>query len=100
MGEEGSLLWHERAPQKITYTPAFAVKEVIDTTGAGNSFCGAFLVGLAAGRDPEWSAALSTAVASFTVEQYGIPLKGSVQELAPKRLHQVIGMQQTLEFSD
>mmetsp|Transcript_41268 Transcript_41268/g.106760 ORF Transcript_41268/g.106760 Transcript_41268/m.106760 type:complete len:81 (-) Transcript_41268:119-361(-) len=61
---------------------------------------GAFLVGLAAGRDPEWSAALSTAVASFTVEQYGIPLKGSVQELAPKRLHQVIGMQETLEFSD
>ena len=70
MGAAGSLLgisqsewWH------IPAVPA----HIVDVTGAGNAYCGGFVVGLAIG-DTLLEAALRGAVsASFAIEQFGIP---------------------------
>ncbi|CAG8760284.1 13617_t:CDS:2 [Gigaspora margarita] len=47
---------------------------VVDVTGAGNAFCGGFMVGLLKSNFDVFEAALYGAVsASFTVEQFGTP---------------------------
>jgi sugar/nucleoside kinase (ribokinase family) len=46
---------------------------IIDVTGAGNSYCGGFLVGLGEGLDPLEAALRATVSASFALEQFGLP---------------------------
>ncbi|HET6499329.1 MAG TPA: carbohydrate kinase family protein [Amycolatopsis sp.] len=46
---------------------------VVDTTGAGDSFCGAFVAALASGHAPETAARYGTAAASYTVQCFGVP---------------------------
>jgi bifunctional ADP-heptose synthase (sugar kinase/adenylyltransferase) len=46
---------------------------VLDTTGAGNAFLGAFGAKLAETGDPIMAAASGTVAASFVVEQFGLP---------------------------
>ena len=66
------------------HTPAFEV-DVVDTTGAGDTFHGAYLVGLARGWDLERCAAFSSAVAALhcTVlgNRKGIPSMDEVETL-------------------
>ena len=66
------------------HTPAFDV-DVVDTTGAGDTFHGAYLVGLARGWDLERCAAFSSAVAALhcTVlgNRKGIPSMAEVEAL-------------------
>jgi len=50
--------------------PAIAVTPR-DPTGAGDAFCGGFLVGLARTGDPVLAACLGTVSASFAVESVG-----------------------------
>lgn len=71
MGPEGSLVATKSAPQPL-YIPAVPVEKVVDVTGAGNTYCGAFLAGwlrtgsaLQAGR---WGAV----AASFCIETNGV----------------------------
>jgi cytidine kinase len=45
--------------------------EVLDTTGAGDSYCGGFLAGLVAGRPAVECAVMGTVSASFVVEACG-----------------------------
>jgi len=52
------------------HTPAFDV-EVVDTTGAGDVFHGAYLVGLLRGWDLPMVAAFATAVAAIKCTQLG-----------------------------
>jgi len=51
--------------------PACRPKKVVDPTGAGDAFIGAFLVEHLTGHDLVWSAAVGSASASFVVEGYG-----------------------------
>ena len=51
----------------ITHVPAYPAA-VIDPTGAGDSYCGGFLVGLRDTGDPVLAAACGTVAASFVVE--------------------------------
>lgn len=83
-GEYGAALF---TPQNVFLAPAFLVDKVIDPTGAGDSFAGAFMGYLAeigahrdlAKSDPvQWETALRRAVvagcvmASYTVEDFSV----------------------------
>jgi sugar/nucleoside kinase (ribokinase family) len=69
MAGEGSLVC-AGAGQPIHHVPALPV-EVLDTTGAGDAFCGGFLAGLIAGRPVTECAAMATVSASYVVEAVG-----------------------------
>jgi sulfofructose kinase len=70
------------------HTPAFEV-DVIDTTGAGDVFHGAFLVGLLKGWDVQKIVVFSTAVAAIKCTQFsgrrGIPTFAEAKDFLKKR---------------
>jgi fructose-1-phosphate kinase PfkB-like protein len=47
----------------------------VDTTGAGNSFLGAFTVKFQSTRDITEAVIAATVAASFTIEQVGLPIR-------------------------
>lgn len=61
MGENGSFTF---TPEKSFHTPAFEV-DVVDTTGAGDVFHGAYIVGLLKGWDLETIAYFSSAISAI-----------------------------------
>ena len=67
LGEQGALVWHEGTVETI---PA-PVVEVVDTTGAGDSFCGAFAARLVHGDDPVAAARYGVAAGSLAVTVAG-----------------------------
>jgi sugar/nucleoside kinase (ribokinase family) len=69
LGERGSLVCDAESGALI-HTPAHPVK-VVDTTGAGDSYCGGFVAGLAAGRPLAECAAMGAVSAAYVVEAYG-----------------------------
>jgi sugar/nucleoside kinase (ribokinase family) len=70
MGEMGSLTG-QRGRAELLYVPAVPVKRIIDQTGAGNAYCGGFLVGWYRTGDL-WEASSYGAVsASFALEVFG-----------------------------
>jgi len=68
-GPDGSLLY-ERDARRFTTVPAYPVP-VSDVTGAGDSFGGAFTVGLSQTGDPVRAVLMATVTASFTIQGYG-----------------------------
>jgi len=68
LGTAGAILSHENSISKI---PAYKSANVIDPTGAGDSFIGAFLAKYAKGKEPLWCACAGSAVASLVVEAIG-----------------------------
>ena len=69
LGGTGSLVC-EGPQASVLHVPALSV-EVLDTTGAGDSYCGGFLAGLVAGRPVVECAAMGTVSASFVVQACG-----------------------------
>lgn len=70
MGPAGSLVG--QAGGRRWHIPAVAPK-LVDVTGAGNAYCGGFLVGLTEGLSPREAALRATVSASFALEQFGLP---------------------------
>ena len=70
LGEQGCAVF-ERNSGRLTRVPALPAS-IVDTTGAGDSFCGAFMAEWLRGGDPVSAAHAGTAAASFTVEDYGL----------------------------
>lgn len=70
LGADGCLVF-DRAADRIIRVPAIATK-IVDTTGAGDTFCGAFMGALLQGGTLEYAARAGAAAASFTVEDYGL----------------------------
>ena len=71
MGAEGSVVATDQG--ECWQIPAVPPSRLIDVTGAGNAYCGGFLVGLGEGL-PALESALQGAVsASFALEQFGVP---------------------------
>ena len=70
MGELGSLVARQGDGQ-AHYIPAVAVSEVVDQTGAGNTYCGGFLVGYCREGDVLEAGCYGAAAASFTLEAVG-----------------------------
>jgi len=68
-GPDGCLLY-ERDARRFTSIPAYPVK-VVDVTGAGDSFGGAFTVGMLQTGDPIRSVLMGTVAASFCLQGYG-----------------------------
>ncbi len=83
MGEAGSLV---ATAEQRWHIPAVPVR-VVDVTGAGNSYCGGFLVGYAETGDPRIGGLYGAVSASFTIEQFGLPvIDGATNGLAKERL--------------
>jgi sugar/nucleoside kinase (ribokinase family) len=70
MGAEGSLLVTADGT-RLTIPAAPAT--VVDTTGAGDAYCGGLLVALGEGFDFAEAGARAAVSASFAIEQFGVP---------------------------
>jgi sugar/nucleoside kinase (ribokinase family) len=69
LGDQGSIVCEGRGGM-LHCVPIYPA-DVLDTTGAGDSYCGGFLAGLVAGRPVAECAAMGTVSASFVVEARG-----------------------------
>jgi sugar/nucleoside kinase (ribokinase family) len=69
LGAKGALLC-DGTTGALIHVPALPVR-VVDTTGAGDGFCGGFLAGLVAGKPLSTCAAMATVSASYVVESCG-----------------------------
>jgi sugar/nucleoside kinase (ribokinase family) len=68
-GEHGVLI---RADDEFIALPAFPTEDVVDPTGAGDTFAGTLIASLAAGQPFVRSAANGIVAASLTVEGFGM----------------------------
>lgn len=71
LGEAGSIVGKQGETQYLR-VPAVPVRELVDVTGAGNTFGGAFLVGWHETGDLAAAAAYGAVAASFCCEQLGV----------------------------
>jgi ribokinase len=82
LGERGALL-HERHRSELV--PAFAAGPVVETTGAGDAFNGAFAAALAEGMDPLAAVRFGCAAAGISVTRPGtapsMPTRGEIEAL-------------------
>lgn len=69
LDEEGSLVYDGRNGD--IYQVPIVKTTVLDTTGAGDAYCGGFLAGLGETGDPVEAALHGTVSASFVVSEYG-----------------------------
>jgi sugar/nucleoside kinase (ribokinase family) len=90
-GEHGALLFHKG---KKFYAPALPLEEVIDPTGAGDTFAGGFMGWIAKTDDISFenmkkAVIYGSAMASFCVEKFSIEaLKGLTPAMIEKRVKQ------------
>lgn len=61
--------------------PACEPRLIVDPTGAGDAFIGAFMAEYVYGRDPLWCAAVGSSASSFVVEGLGPSYLGSRNEI-------------------
>jgi len=76
-GVHGSTVFFDNRLYNI---PAYASKNVLDPTGAGDAFSGAFLAEYVREKDPLWCACVGSASASFVVEGVGPERFGEREE--------------------
>lgn len=90
-GEHGALLFNRG---EIFFAPALPLAEVIDPTGAGDTFAGGFIGWMAKTGDLSFAnmkraIIYGSAMASFCVEKFGIErLKGLTPAMIQKRVQQ------------
>ena len=77
-GAEGSLVYLNRRLYRV---PAAKPRIVVDTTGSGDAFIGAFLAEYVRGKEPLWCASVGSACASFVIEKLGPTGFGSQREV-------------------
>jgi len=68
LGGDGAVLFKQG--REIARVPAYSV-DVVDTTGAGDTFCGALAVALAEGQPPEGALQFASAAAALAVTKPG-----------------------------
>jgi sugar/nucleoside kinase (ribokinase family) len=85
MGDEGSLVYRA-ATRELHHVQRLPVT-VVDPVGAGNAYCGGFLVGWLETGDLRRAGEYGTVAGSFLVEQVGLPaVRASLREEAQDRL--------------
>lgn len=88
VGPKGSLLY-ERDKDRFTEIGVYKT-DAQDPTGAGDSFCGGFIVGLTETNDPIQAALYGTTSASFIVEGFGVGHTANVtREMAEERMARI-----------
>jgi len=90
MGAHGVLLLSEDA--SYYKVPAYTPPHVVDPTGSGDAFAGAFIVEYLKTGDSVWSTAFASAAASFVVEGVGpsnFGTRGQTEERAEKIMEKV-----------
>jgi sugar/nucleoside kinase (ribokinase family) len=88
MGRDGSLIY-DKGSDLVFSVPCYPAS-VKDPTGAGDSYCGGFMVGYSKSGDPLQAAMCGTVSASFVVEGFGAAYALQVtNEQAEERLHKV-----------
>ena len=99
LGADGSVVCDARTGQ-LHRVPAYPAS-VVDTTGAGDGYCGGFLAGLVAGRPVAECAAMGTVAASYVVEACGA-LETATPTAADRerRLQTVLSRVETLAAAD
>ena len=91
-GEHGAILFGE---DKMFYSPAVMLENVIDPTGAGDSFAGGFMGYIAKTKEITFdnmkkAVVYGTVLASFTVEKLGIEsIENIEEEKVNKRLAEI-----------
>jgi sugar/nucleoside kinase (ribokinase family) len=84
LGARGSVVYN-RADDSFWSVPA-AAANVVDVTGAGNAYCGGFLVGLIEGVNIRQAAAQAAVSAAMVIEQVGPPqINDAVMDEARRR---------------
>jgi sugar/nucleoside kinase (ribokinase family) len=78
MGAKGSILSNQGTIYEI---PVFKSKRVVDPTGAGDVFIGAFLAEYVREKEPFWCACVGSAAASLVVEGVGASFLGEKDEI-------------------
>lgn len=80
LGKHGAVI--TTGDGNVTHIPAPEVK-VVDTTGAGDAFCGAMAAGLAAGLDPVAAAEIGVITGSLSTTRHGaqpsVPTRAEVE---------------------
>ena len=71
MGARGSIVYTNE--DEYWQIPAVPPAALVDVTGAGNAYCGGFIVGLCEGLSVLESALRAAVSASFALEQFGLP---------------------------
>lgn len=83
LGARGSLL--RTAGGQSTLIPSFSAGPVVETTGAGDAFCGAFAAALAEGRTAVDAARFASACAGISVTRHGtapsMPQRAEIEAL-------------------
>lgn len=88
-GEHGALLFHRG--EDVFFAPALPLAEVIDPTGAGDTFAGGFMGWMAKTEDLSFAnmkraVIYGSTLASFCVEKFGVErLKGLTPAMISKR---------------
>lgn len=77
-GAMGSALFFEGRFHDI---PTCKPRVILDFTGAGDAFMGAFLAEYVKGKDPLWSACVGSAASSFVIEGIGPTVFGGKEEI-------------------
>ena len=91
-GKEGVLLVNGRSQTITSFSPFHSANDprLVDVTGAGDSFCGGFMVGLARTGDLAQAVRYGLAAASLVIEGYGALYALSRKDEALARLAQLI----------
>jgi sugar/nucleoside kinase (ribokinase family) len=87
MGAQGSLLSVEGVCYSV---PACSPAVVVDPTGAGDVFIGAFLAEYLNGKDTLWCTSVGSAAASFVVEIIGSAYIGTKNQIY-QRAQTIVG---------
>ena len=86
LGEQGALV---TTNDMVRHVPAFDAGKVVETTGAGDAFCGGFAVALSEGMDIVAAARFGCAVAGISVTRAGtapsMPQRAEVDELLRRK---------------
>lgn len=77
-GAEGAVVSVEDTIHRV---PAYKPKKLVDPTGAGDAFIGAFLAEYARGEDCAWCSQVGSAAASLVVEGIGPTSFGEKEEI-------------------
>ena len=88
MGKRGAILLDARK-NELWHIPS-AAGQIVNTVGAGNAFCGGFLVGWCENQDLCHASACAAVSASITMENIGPPTISSGLSERALKLHQQI----------